>query len=464
MTPDRATSGDSYLAWVREALRLRCGLRSEDVADATLERALRSAAGTAGAPLDELVERIRTPAGDGGLALQHLLRKITVGETSFFRHPEDVDWLRTRVLPALVARRERDGSRRLRLWSAGCATGEEAYTLAMLALEAVPSSEWEIQVIGSDINDESLSAARTASYGEWSFRGVEPELRERWFEKKGGTARDPRWTPIASVRSLVEFQYVNLRDPIYPSIFTRTTELDLVACRNVFLYFFPEAIRTCLERFAQCIVDDGFVLCGPADLFQVGVPPRMSEDGAGHRLRAGAPAKAAARPVAKKPPPSPVRARLPVASPLPAPPPGKSSPPTRAPAEPKDLVRLLFAGDYSAAVDAARAELVRTPLSVEVARCLALALSALGDAGAKDAWSKVLYLDATDPGAHFALGMVLLKEQRRSEAKARFRAVVRLLRDADDDARLPGPDALPVSWVRSACRSLAGDGGSTSWR
>jgi chemotaxis protein methyltransferase CheR len=264
-------------------------------------------------------------------------------------------------------------------------------------------------------------------------------------------ARDPRWTPLSSVRRLVEFEYLNLRDPIYPSIFTRTTELDLVVCRNVFLYFFPEMIRNCVERFSQCVVDDGFLLFGPSDLLQIGVPPGFSEEGFSHRLRAGHAVPAPAPRVSLAPrapqPRSPAsRAERPPAPPKP-------------PNEHPDLVRLLYTGDYAAAAAAAGAELRRAPLSLEVARCHALALSALGDRGAKEAWGKVLYLDATDAGAHFAIGMVLLQEQRRPEARAHFRAVRRLLRNADDAAKLPGPDPLPIGWVRSVSRSLAGDSG-----
>jgi chemotaxis protein methyltransferase CheR len=433
------------LEWVREALRSRCGLRSEEVADPQLERALRAAAGTAGVGHDELVERIRAPQTDGGLALQHLLRKVTVGETTFFRHSDDLDWLRTRVLPALIARREQDGSRCLRIWSAGCATGEEAYTLAMLALEAVPSPSWRIQVMGSDINDEALAAARAASYGEWSFRGVSPELKARWFEKVPGERE--AWTPLAAVRGIVDFQYLNLRDPIFPSIFTRTTELDLVLCRNVFLYFFPEAVRSCLERFTACLVGDGALLCGPADLFQTGASAPLREDGASHRLRIGAVPPVAKPKRAATPPPAARKAAAPVA---PA--------PAAAPAG-DELVRMLSAGDYVTAAEKARLLLVANPLALETARCRALALSALPDsAAASDAWAKVLYLDAADPGAHFALGMVLLHAKRRPEARAHFRAVVRLLRDVADGGVLPGPDALPVTWVRAACKSLSGEG------
>lgn len=478
-TPPTAGTGKvapiAELAWVREALGTRCGLRSNEVTDVALERSLRLAAQAAGESFADLIAHIREPAGDGGHALQHLLRKVTVGETTFFRHTEDLDWLRSVVLPSLIARREREGRQRLRLWSAGCATGEEAYTLAILALEAVQEAQragsptgdparidrgWEIQVLGSDINDESIAGARRAEYGEWSFRGVPAELRERWFEKTAGE-RDgaPTWRPLASVRERVEFEYLNLRDPIYPSIFTRTTELDLVLCRNVFLYFFPEAARTCLQRFSQCVIDGGFVLCGPADLFHMpaaDAPELVPEKAAPNRLRKGVSA-----PKARKKSPAFVAASKPKAVAV-ATPARPAAPPVAPRVETTTaIVERLSAGEYAAAALEASEALAREPLSLEFARCLALALTAGDESRAVDAWRRVLYLDPVDPGAHFGLGMALVRQGRRRDARAHFRAVVKFLDGRDAAETIAGPDALPVGWLRSACRSLSDEPAST---
>ena len=469
MTPMNAAREE--LIGVREALGSRCGLRSEEVSDAALERAVRYAAASAECGFEELLARIRAPEADGGLALQHLLRKVTVGETTFFRHAEDLDWLRTKVLPEIVSRRAAEGRRRLRIWSAGCATGEEAYTLAILALEAVPDRGWDVQVMGSDINDEALEGARTASYGEWSFRGVAPEVRARWFDRSG-TDSDPRWTPLPVVREAVDFQYLNLRDPIYPAIFTRTTELDLIVCRNVFLYFFPEMVRTTVERFAACLVEDGALLCGPSDLFHAraselsGLLPDERES---HRVRVSRTPRPTAEasgvtPRVRHTPPRTTRARAAGASAAPRSRPARtpSASPTppqagSAPAMRIGLVALLEAGAWREAAAEARAALESDPLSLESARCLALALTSLSDPAATDAWRRVLYLDPADAGGHFALGMALRHSGRRPEARAHFRTVVRLLERSDPASVLPGPDALPISWVRSACRSLAGE-------
>jgi len=466
------TASSEGLLLVREALGTRCGLRSDEVTDAALERSLRQAAKTSGASMENLIANIHEPASDGGIALQHLLRKVTVGETTFFRHVEDLDWLRSVVFPSLIARREREGGKRLRIWSAGCATGEEAHTLAILALEAVEEREragspegnqaridrgWEIQVLGSDINDASLDGARAAEYGEWSFRGVSAVLRARWFESVSG--RDaPTWRPLASVRDRVEFEYLNLRDPIYPSIFTRTTELDLVLCRNVFLYFLPEAARMCLQRFSQCVVDGGFVLCGPADLFHIpaaDVPELVPDTISPNRLRKGVSApkpkkRAPAAPPARQAPATATAVKPPLAAATAAAP-----PPVAAGETASAILALLSAGDYAGATEESKKALVRDPLSLELTRCLALSLTAAEEMQSVEAWRKVLYLDPIDPGAHFGLGMALLRQGRRPDARAHFRAVVKFLDGRNDADTIAGPDALPVGWLRSACRSLS---------
>jgi chemotaxis protein methyltransferase CheR len=394
------------------------------------------------------VVRVDDPTSDGGIALQHLLRKVTVGETTFFRHSEDLEWLRDSVLPRAVAKRAERGEKRIRIWSAGCSTGEEAYTLAAIALTAVPDPEWQVQVLGTDINSHAIGAAKRASYGDWSFRGVSPELKERWFEP----VESGRWRPIAKLRSLVEFDYLNLRDPIYPAIFTRTTELDVIVCRNVFIYFFPDTVRSTLDRFAACLVEAGTVLCGPSDLFHAvkGSVTALSADPSGaHRLRLG--------PSLERAPRMPTPSRITSVKPGP-----KLAAVKPAPAQTvtwKNVVPLLSAGRYADAARAAAELLVKDPLSMETARCHALALAASSSSEAKAAWRRVLYLDPTDAGAHFGLGMVLMREGKQEDARVHFRAVGSLLRGREDGERLAGFDEIPVGWLRAACRKLAESGG-----
>lgn len=447
---ERARS--TVLSLVRRELEVRCGLRTSEITDLAMERALDQAVSQSGFGTQrEFVAAIRPEADPDARILQHLVRRITVGETSFLRHREDIDWLRTVVFPALVSRRTADGSKQLRLWSAGCSTGEEAYTLALLALEAVGSSSgWRIQVLATDINDESLAAGRAAAYSDWSFRGVDPASRQRWFEQAGD-----RWRPVQALRERVHFRYLNLRDPIYPTILTQTTALDLVLCRNVFLYFQPEVIQAAMVRFWACLEGAGFVLCGPSDFLPAKPPPGLfaAVHGFAHRLerrREGAdpvPGPKRVTRVATHAPP-------PTQSPTPAPkPPPAPAPPVVADVSP--LHALLRQGRYAEALTGAKEQLDRDPLSTEVVRCAALAASALCLEDVAEWWKRHLYLAPFDAGGHFCLGLEYRRTGRDEEARRHLDTAVALLRGRMDDELLAGPDTIPIGWVRTTCESLA---------
>jgi chemotaxis protein methyltransferase CheR len=440
------------LALVRTELDRRCGLRTELVSDAQLAQAVERAAFSAERKdAAEFVRALRLESQSDGPLLQQLIRRVTIGETSFFRHPEDLRWLSEKLFPRLLDAREAQGDLRLRLWSAGCASGEEAYSLAALALAEIdkrPSrDDWQLTVLATDINSDALTLAKRASYGEWSFRGVSAVDRGRWFTPAGD-----RISPIAAIRKPVSLAYLNLRDPIYPAIMTGTISLDLIVCRNVFIYFFPAMIAEALERFDQCLAPDGALLCGPSDLFDAQIPPGLQRTpDAAHRLErrgaeAGHKTKAAA-PISLAPP-----------SRKPATPPRSKAPAVaRQPVEGEGLA-LLQKGRYREAAEWARAALRRAQLSLPHHHCLALALSAQNSPEALAAWKDLLYLSPEDPEAHLGLAFAFVRAQRVSDAQRHFRAVLQYLGSRRDDEHLPGPDGLKIGWVRAACQSLAKGG------
>ncbi len=458
MTPQLLSTTASVLAALRQELGRRTGLRLDAVSDRMLERTLNQMTAQTGVEsLVTLVDDLCTSTSTDHVILQQLVRELTIGETSFFRHADDIEFLRSEVFPDLV--RGRQAERRLHIWSAGCSTGEEVYTLAALLLEHIPQPEtWDLSILGTDMNTRALETASVAEYGKWSFRGVSTADQTRWFERLG----PERWRPIEAVRRFVTVDYLNLRDPIYPAIFTRTTEVDLILCRNVFIYFFPEVVQFVLGRMAACLQPDGWILCGPSDLMLADVPTLLQRVPGQNALRLRRPgleepAYAPSTPqldpaplldnfLARAHPPTPPATRQ-TSRPRPA----RSATPSASNAE---LESLLRAGAYEEAITAARDRLDNESLSVELSRLLALALSATSDPAAVDAWKRVLYLAPTDPAAHLGLGFVLLKNQREQDARREFQTVVRLLKDVDDAQQLPGPDALPVGWVRNACESL----------
>jgi chemotaxis protein methyltransferase CheR len=233
----------------------RCGLRFHQGNRELLDEGLRRAAHAEGDTTARLLERLeRDPSG---VLLQAVVRHFTIGETYFFRHPEHFDALREQILPELM--RHRRTTRMLRAWSAGCASGEEAWSLAMVLASQVEAG-FTFTVLGTDINRAALEAARTGVYGAWSRRGSMPGLPRHLVEEPDGAAR-----VSSELRERVRFEYLNLHDPVYPSLSSGTQGLDLIFCRNVLVYFQPEAARAVLERFHLCLVEGGYLVTSAFD-------------------------------------------------------------------------------------------------------------------------------------------------------------------------------------------------------
>ena len=198
----------------------------------------------------------------GGLLpemLEVLGTSMTVGETHFFRVAPQIDALRNVVLPDLIARHTAD--RRLRVWSAGCSTGEEPYTLAMLICEQLPQlkQDWDIQLVATDLNRAALEVARLGVYGEWSFRDSPLDLRARYFTPTG-----KQWRLNDQVRGMVRFAHLNLAEDPFPFA-SGSDGIDLILCRNVTIYFGEHATQRLYVRFANALDPAGWLLLGPSD-------------------------------------------------------------------------------------------------------------------------------------------------------------------------------------------------------
>lgn len=193
---------------------------------------------------------------------RQLIERITIGETYFFRDAAQCGVLQRRVLPDLIAKRRMAGFRHLSLWSAGCATGEEPYTLAILLRELIPDiAEWTFTILGTDINMTSLETARQGIYKARSFRQeTRPDVQERWF-----AAHHNSYELDPAVRKMVDFAPLNLLSEDYPSFETRTMNLDLIICRNVTIYFEEATTRQIIHRFHEALGEDGWLVVGHAE-------------------------------------------------------------------------------------------------------------------------------------------------------------------------------------------------------
>lgn len=217
----------------------------------------------------------------GGLELGQLVEAVRVGETQFFRHKAQLRAIRRVALPEIVARRERGRERLVRVWSAGCATGEEPYTLAMMLEDALPKDEgFKFSILATDLSERALEVARRGRYPISATTGV-PEETLRWaVEPESRTM-----VRIAHrVRRAVRFEQRNLLDRDYPMDF------DLILCRNVLIYFDRATQREVLARLSASVVAGGYLALGYAERLSDddrALTPIRTEDGIiyrrGHR-------------------------------------------------------------------------------------------------------------------------------------------------------------------------------------
>ena len=201
--------------------------------------------------------------GDAG-ELDALVEMLRVGETRFFRHAEQIEALRRKLIPALA--RRRPAGETVRAWSAGCATGEEAWTLAMLLADGLPDRD--VRVLGSDLSEEALARARAGRYRAEAVADLEPGLRRRWFVRRGRAEVEV----APALRERVTFERRNLVEGAAAG-----ERWDLVLCRNVLMYFDAATQRRVVDRLAASLVDDGFLVVGYAEHGAVRDVPSLSQ-------------------------------------------------------------------------------------------------------------------------------------------------------------------------------------------
>jgi chemotaxis protein methyltransferase CheR len=265
---------DQDFARLRLLLSRAAGLvfdasRRESLAYSVTER-LRA---TGIATVTEYLDLVQQP---GSPERQQLLDEVTIQETHFFRNPPQVRALRTHVVPELV-RAAAAGTKRLRIWSAGCSTGEEPYTIAMLLRELLPSTAgWDVQVVATDVSAKALDAARAGTYGARSVQLATPEERSRFFTE----LPDGRYEVRPEVRELVTFTHHNLVTDPLP--FAADERLDLVLCRNVTIYFSRETTRALVSRLHTGLRDGGYLFLGHSEtLWQISDEFRLVALGSG---------------------------------------------------------------------------------------------------------------------------------------------------------------------------------------
>ncbi|UWZ40500.1 protein-glutamate O-methyltransferase CheR [Dactylosporangium roseum] len=248
-----APGSTDTVRWLRGLLADRLGLAFDGSKDAWLADVLRQRAAQHALSQRGYLDRLATA---WGTELAALAEAVTVSETYFFRNIEQFNALAETVLPARL--RARAAQRRLSMLSLGCATGEEVYTLAMVAADRVPESRWELSIVGVDVNRGALRKAMAGRYSSWSLRETPEAARQRWFRPAGdGVEVDPR------LRGRIRFVEHNLVHD-HPALFAPDT-YDVVLCRNVLMYLTPETTRALLGRITRALAPGGYLFLGHTD-------------------------------------------------------------------------------------------------------------------------------------------------------------------------------------------------------
>ncbi|MFW6032358.1 MAG: CheR family methyltransferase, partial [Phycisphaeraceae bacterium] len=189
-----------------------------------------------------------------------LLGELTVPESFFFRDRGQHEVLRSHLLPGII--REKRDNRELRIWSAGCSRGEEIYSIAILLRELIPDlSSWQLTLVGTDINPAAIEVARRATYSRWSLRNLDAQTTARYFQRAGDQWRlDPR------IAGMVEFHVGNLLADDYPSTNGPLHGMDLILCRNVFIYMAPTQVGRIVDKIIRTLRPGGALVTGHSEI------------------------------------------------------------------------------------------------------------------------------------------------------------------------------------------------------
>jgi chemotaxis protein methyltransferase CheR len=209
--------------------------------------------------LDHYLQQLFSPALTPG-QLEVLAAYLTVSETYFCREKQSLEVFETHVIPELIRTR---AGKTISIWSAGCATGEEPYSIAIILSRLMAGlKEWQVDVLATDLNFRSLQKASAGIYGEWSFRETPPSVRNAYFETSG----KDRWAVSPAIKKMVRFSQLNLVDDSFPLPSHSSTGFDVIFCRNVLMYLTPQAMRKVIEQLYRSLANEGWLIVSPAEM------------------------------------------------------------------------------------------------------------------------------------------------------------------------------------------------------
>lgn len=421
-------------------LRRRTGLIFSAARWPSIERTLQRARAHTAASGWSAYQALLESDGD---ALADLVAELTVGESYFFRDDEQFALLAQRILPSLAERRL-DGP--ITIWSAGCASGEEAYSLAMVCDEMGLLSR--VRVAGADLSSRRIDAARTGRFGRWALRGVSDARIDRYFIRRGAA-----FEVVPHIREAVTFGNLNFADDEGWARAVAPGAMDLILCRNVLIYLDEPTIARTAAHLLDALSDDGWLLLGASDpvlsnhvechveVTDAGLAYRRARRSDEPRAVAGARRPAVLR-VERDAGPQPVGSPQPLAA--------SSAPGTGAAWTLTELLTEIRAvadrGANEAALRLCAVGVAAYPGSAELAALESVVLGAEGRAAAAVAAARrAIYLDRGFVMAHIALADAVLRLGNRAQATRSLRAALRLLDDSSPAVIVPGSGGLTAS-------------------
>lgn len=373
---------------------------------------------------------------------EYLLAGITVGESYFFRDSEQINLLRDRLLPEMISFKRTQGDFSLRIWSAGCSQGQEIYTIALLLMELIPDiHKWRIHLLGTDINSEVVAKAIRGRYSEWSFRNTPQLMRERWFIQTG---REFEIHP--AIKHMVHFSCLNLSADVYPSVLNATNGLDLILCRNVFIYLDTGTVQRSMTQYADCLLDQGILMLGASDpiYYRHTQLELIQSPQAGYFRKVGKRDSGIAQQVVLSiaPEENKLNAAM-FSSDLPAAHPRKIA--SNFSSEKTNQFNISGSEDWRSVLVEVEADLLKDKENSELWQIKARALANMGSSGlALDACERSLQLDPVNKHTYLILGLILSEMDRFKEADAALRKTLYL-----DRSFLQGHYELGMLRVRS---------------
>ena len=443
---DRLALGGPLIAEFGAFLSARMGLHFPPERRGDLERGLAAAARELGLGDNEACIRSLLASALTRPQLETLANHLTVGETYFFRERQSFDCLERDVLPELL-RGRRTSERRLRIWSAGCSTGEEPYSIAIVLARSIPDvSDWNISILATDINPRVLRKASLGVYGDWSFRDTPAGIRETFFAKTG----DGRFEIAERIRSMVTFGYLNLAEDVYPSVENGTNAMDIVFCRNVLMYFEAAHSRRALEKLGRSLVNEGWLFVNPVEISQIPLQQLATVNLPGAIVyRKGARPASAAPEASALPawlPGAPLVSKttvddvdaldLPELSPrrrqeIPTSPETERAESKAPPRKPYEQAAALYAlGRYSEAAETLREAIAQDPADARAMALLARTCANQGNLAEAATWcNQALAADKLNPGWHYLLATIVQEQGAADKAAAALRRALYLDQD-----------------------------------